>query len=851
MRQETIKDIKVIYLVKNTDVFWKSVNLNKFKCLCLGSIVILCVSISLFIPKRLSAKEVSSTQSQESILLNRAEKAYFSGDYQLAIASWLKIIKQQEPKSNQSVTAYSNLASLYWHTGNPSAAIKYWQKSLAFYREQETESAQAKLAATLVDTARAYNDLGQPRFSIPLLTEAVSIAQQQQLVKVQAVAYLALGNAYTIEKNYDSAINAYQKSLNNIAHTSSDLPVVVGNNLSRAYQQKALITRVKAIALNQEGELSARELWRQVKRDRTLAWQAAKKATEIRESSRSIARVEALLQLASLAQDDAAKNSIAVESLLKAEFILSTLPDSHQKVYSLIELGKLTDNYDSRAESILKSAVKTAQKINHPRVASFAFGAIGKHYESQYQYDRALSWTKQAQFSAQQAQAPDSLYQWDWQVARIYQAMGDTKTSIEAYQRAIASLQSIRDNSFQPQENSLSNFQSDIEPIYRSLIELLLFNNSSDFYLQQALQTKDLLLLSELENFFQDDCFELETYTKNDKLAYLKQTDTAIINTIILEDKTYLIWQFPDGKLKKYAVDISQNQLAKLVTQWRFDLENKENDNYLSLSQQLYKLFFPPAVQADLATSKPKNLIFVNDGILRNVPLVSLHDGQKFLVENYSVTTSLGFNIRAKQVNAPIKKAIAFGLSTQTAQFPPLPYVEQEIQQLGELVQQEQFLNNQFSFKNFSQQVKSNETSLVHIATHGQFGGTTENTFLQAYQSQISLKELEETLSIRNYNFPDHPIQLLVLSACETAVSNPRSTLGMSGVAARAGVSNVLGSLWSVNDQQIVTLIDGFYRYWIQDGLSQPEALRQTQLDLIQNSNSHPSNWSSMILIQG
>jgi CHAT domain-containing protein len=499
----------------------------------------------------------------------------------------------------------------------------------------------------------------------------------------------------------------------------------------------------------------------------------------------------------------------------------------------------------------LESAVKLAQEINNPRVASFALGAMGKHYESQQEYDRALYWTKQAQFSAQQAQAPDSLYQWDWQAARIYRAMGETEASIEAYQRAIVSLQLIRNNYSQLQGDPLSNFQSNIEPIYRSLIELLLSNNSDESDLQQALQTKDLLLLSELENFFKDDCFELETYTEKDKLAYLKQTDTAVVNTIILDDKTYLIWQFSDGKFKKYAVNISQSQLEKLVTQWRFDLENKENDNYLPLSQQLYKLFFSPAVQADLETSKPKNLIFVNDGILRNVPLVSLHDGHKFLVENYSVTNSLGFNIRAKQANLPVEKAIAFGLSTQTEQFPPLPYVEQEIKKLGELVKQKQFLNNQFSLKNFVQQVESNETSLVHIATHGQFGGTTENTFLQAYQSQISLKELEETLSVRNHNFPGNPIQLLVLSACETAVSNPRSTLGMSGVAARAGVSNVLGSLWSVNDQQIVTLINGFYSYWIQDGLSQPEALRQAQLDLIKSSNNHPSNWSSMILIQG
>lgn len=73
----------------------------------------------------------------------------------------------------------------------------------------------------------------------------------------------------------------------------------------------------------------------------------------------------------------------------------------------------------------------------------------------------------------------------------------------------------------------------------------------------------------------------------------------------------------------------------------------------------------------------------------------------------------------------------------------------------------------------------------------------------------------------------------------------------MSGVAVRTGVNNVLGSLWSVNDQQIVLLIDNFYKYWLRDGLSQSEALRQAQLDLIKSLNYHPSNWSSLILLQG
>jgi CHAT domain-containing protein len=830
------------------NIFSRNIIANQRQYVYLGISVIFWLFISLFLPKSIIADNTSLTQAQINVLLNQANQAYISGNYQEAITIWLKIVKEQKPQSNQLAIVYANLASVHWHTGKPGAAIRYWRQAIKIYRQ--TDSSLAKLAATLTDTARAYNDLGQPNFSIPLLTETISYAEQKELTKVKKVAYLALGNAYTIQENYSAAIDAYQKSLKNIEQINSDLPIVVWNNLSQAYQQRALNTEQKAIAAEQEGDLSAPQLWQQVKSDRISAWDAAEKATGIRENSRSIARVEALLQMAQLAKNNATKSSQAVDSLLKAEVILSALPDSYQKVYALIELGKLTNDYDSRSKKILESAVKIAQKIHNPRVISFATGAMGRHYEAQEQYDQALYWTKQAQFTAQQAQAPDSLYQWDWQAARIYHATGKKDAAIETYERAISSLQAIGGNTTQSQGDLLINFQANIEPIYRGLMKLLLTNNPSDSNFKQVLATKDLLLLSELENFFNDDCFKLETYSEADRLAYLQKNNTVVVNTIILDDKTYLIWQFPDGTFKKYTLNISQTQLEKIVTEWRFNLENKENDNYLALSQQLYQLFFPSEIKSYLKNLQLENLVFINDGILRNVPMVAIHDGQKFLIENYAVTNALSLNIRTKQPNSKIEKALAFGLTAGVNQFSPLPYVKQEIEKLGKLLDQKQFLNTQFNYKNFKQQVESSKFSIVHIATHGQFGGTTENTYLQAYQSQISLQQLEETLSVHNTRFPDEPIQLLVLSACNTAASNPRATLGMSGVAVRTGVSNVLGSLWAVNDQQIVLLIDNFYKYWLRDKLTQSEALRQAQLDLIKSPNYHPSNWSSLILLQ-
>jgi tetratricopeptide (TPR) repeat protein len=164
------KTIEVNNLV-NINTCSNKVTVNKFKCFYLGTSVFFLLSFLLFIPRTTIAEEVSSTQSQINVLSDRAKQAYFSGNYQKAIAIWSEIVDRQEPESNQLAVVYDNLASVHWLMAKPGEAVRYWQKSIEIYRKQETDSSPAKLAATLTDTARAYNDLGQPRLAIPLLQE--------------------------------------------------------------------------------------------------------------------------------------------------------------------------------------------------------------------------------------------------------------------------------------------------------------------------------------------------------------------------------------------------------------------------------------------------------------------------------------------------------------------------------------------------------------------------------------------------------------------------------------------------------------------------------------------------------
>lgn len=499
-------------------------------------------------------------------LLSNAEGAYLSGDYERAISYWNEVIEKEELKSEPKKLAavYENMASLQWHLGSPGTAVQLWQKSIDIYRKQPQHPpnlpSQLHLAAVLIDQSQAYNDLGQPRFSIPLLTEAISIVEQytspvSSPTKLKQIAFFALGNAYSIQTDYDRAINAYRQSLKINENLDTLLAVAIWTNLSQTYQQRAIAKEQKALAAEIEEDSKATLLKRQARSARASAIQSARMASTIGNKShrfpgfeirglpvtafrgQSLEQAKALIQLSKLVSNNRER------LLVEAEDILRSLPDSYQKVYVLIHLSQV---HSSSSKTVLSEAVEISDNIGNPRVTSFAKGAMGKYYEQRQQYELALYWTQQAQLAAGQAQAPDSLYQWNWQAARIYNAIGEPRPAAEAYENAIASLQSIRGDLAQAKNSHLTfDFQTGIEPVYREYLKLLLTGEPSQNNLKRALEVRQLLQLSELENFFKDDCFELESSSISELFDSLRQANTAVVTTIILNQQTHVIWQLP------------------------------------------------------------------------------------------------------------------------------------------------------------------------------------------------------------------------------------------------------------------------------------------------------------------
>jgi CHAT domain-containing protein len=232
--------------------------------------------------------------------------------------------------------------------------------------------------------------------------------------------------------------------------------------------------------------------------------------------------------------------------------------------------------------------------------------------------------------------------------------------------------------------------------------------------------------------------------------------------------------------------------------------------------------------------------------------------GEQYLIEKYAVALTPGLQLLdPKPITALKLEAVTAGLSEIPQdfqqQFAPLPGVKKEladIQQIG--LAKESLLDEQFTQKALKKEITTSGSPIIHLATHATFSSNPEDTFILTWDEPIKITELDDLLRDDTFNRKE-AIELLVLSACETASGDDNATLGLAGVAVQSGARSTLATLWSVVDESTAQIMSEFYSQLKQSGVNQTnkaEALRQAQLSLIASKNfNHPHFWSPFILI--
>ncbi len=728
-------------------------------------------------------------------------------------------------------------------TGQTQEALTTWQQAQKIYSKAGNANG---VVRSHINQAQALRTQGFYRRAEKTLQDVYKILQSQSDSLEKTVGLRSLGDILQLVGNLKDSQSALQQSLEIAQRLQSPADIgaslfSLGNN-ARTQQQKQ-----QAIDFYQQ---------------------------TVRVSTSPLTKVQAQLNhLDLLIEDQQSAQAQTLIPLIQSQ--LSTLPASRSAVYARINfahsLGKLTRQEDSPTNlspspapeasptpsaQLLATAVQQARNLGDKQAEAYALGSLGGLYEKTGQWSEAQNLTQQALLLAQASNAPEIAYRWEWQLGRLRKAQGDVKGAIAAYDAAVDTLQSLRTDLVAVKQDVQFSFRDSVEPVYRESVELLLQvqqGQSNEKTLEKARQRIEALQLAELDNFFREACLQGEKVLL-DKVVDQDNPTAAILYPIILPDELHVIVKIPKQPLRHYSTKISQAEVEKIVGGMRQNLvQPSAIKAFRTQSQQVYNWLIKP-IESELQRTGVKTLVFVLDGALRNIPPSALYNGKEYLVEKYAIALSIGLQLQdPKPLVRRQLNALTAGLTQPPpgySEFAPLPAIKRELNLITQAgVSTTSLLDQQFTKQALESKVNAVSFNILHLATHGQFSSRADKTFILAANGPINVVDFDSILRSRDENRPE-AVQLLVLSACQTAAGDNRAALGLAGAAVKAGARSTVASLWQIDDESTAQFVGTFYKQLKNGNITKAEALRLAQLQLLKHPNYNtPSFWSAYVLI--
>lgn len=786
---------------------------------------------------------------------------------------------QQENDENGAIKSRINQAQALRQAGFYRRSLEVLQQLNEKFVEQPDSLIKAIALRSLGITQRLIGNLDDAQ---KVVEQSLAIAQKENSPQDISAAYLMLGNIARDRGNFSqdrgesqtgdrSATRFFQAAIDNYqnaAETATNPTAIVEAKLN----QLSILGEAKepAIILAKTGE--------------PFPDLEDKLLREIREAidklPLSLSSVHARINWARTARESKNKTNVNPQDI-ENQLILAlqqakTLKDPRSESYALGELGQLRQEQGKLAQE------------------------QGKVEEAQRKLAQAQENTQKALAIAQSIDATDIAYRWQWQLGQIMKERGNAQGAIAAYDAAVNNLGALRSDLVAVNPDVQFSFRETVEPVYRQFVDLLLESADKDNNpenLEKARSVIESLQQAELVNFFRENCLTA-SQVKIDEI----DNKSAVIYPIVLEKKLEVVVSLPGTPLRHHTIEPGNevnvndvfNGLRKAISPEVLNPTNRastsetephgnpteeipqttkpnragieiilknEEETYKKLARQVYDWIIAP-FEADIQASGVETLVFVLDGPLLNLPMAVLLDpNEKLLVEKYAIAYTPGLQLLdSKPLARGEITALKAGLSEErelkvnrgatTLRFAALANVERELTEIQKEVPGELMLNQDFTTAAIQEAIDAVPFPIVHLSTHGIFSSNEEDTFILTSDDRLNVEQLNQVLRGREESGKS-AIELLVLSACQTATGDERAALGLAGVAVRAGARSTLATLWVVDDRGTADLMIKFYEELKDPNVSKAEALRRAQLWLMAQDDrfKRPYYWAPFVLI--
>ncbi|MFK0733482.1 MAG: CHAT domain-containing protein [Gloeotrichia echinulata HAB0833] len=542
---------------------------------------------------------------------------------------------------------------------------------------------------------------------------------------------------------------------------------------------------------------------------------------------------------------------------------------------SLAYLKQISEKQDKPADnptinwdeilSLLTKLQKEAKKLNSKIAESYVLGNLGGMYEYLGKLNKAQKATEEALYLAQPSEASDIAYQWQWQMGRLLKQQGKIKEAIASYEAAVKTLESVRGDLLAINSDVQFSFRDNVEPLYRELVDLLLKHEEISIpnqeNIKEASQKIDKLQLAELQNFLRCNLSNLEQVKEVKK----KDPKAAIIYSIILKKRLVTIYELPgeENLFYKETPNLLHSEIEHTLKSLRNNLKNPpKTPKVMEQSRKLYQWIIKP-LENNLKQYHVETLVFVQDGYLRNIPMAVLYDEEKreyLLEKNYAIALAPRLQLFSPQFSqltpSPSQqklKVFIGGVDIQQeldgTTFSEIENLIEELEGIPkELTVSKAMVNTEFTKSNIQQRLKSGNFSAIHWKTHGQFSSDPDKTFIVAYKERIKAKDLNNLIQVGSKSGAT-PLELVVLSACETATGDNRAVLGLAGIAVRTGARSVISTLWKAEDAANTEFMIRFYQELLKPGMTKAQAVHKAQIALKNELGYTPHLWANYILI--
>lgn len=323
----------------------------------------------------------------------------------------------------------------------------------------------------------------------------------------------------------------------------------------------------------------------------------------------------------------------------------------------------------------------------------------------------------------------------------------------------------------------------------------------------------------------------------------LKPADDDQLDLLVITSK---------GEPIRVTVPVTRQQVVDSALNLSIELSSDRlDDKYKPYAKELYSWLITP-IEETLKERKISNLLFILPLNIRFVPIASLYDEktEKFLVEKYSSGLAPSLNLNdntyrsVKDLNLLAMGAAEFAEDQQQT---PLPGVKLELPTIKTVWNEQspdnyqEFLNNNFTLETIQANLDKQPYGIIHFGTHGSFGADeNEDIFIQLYNSRLNFKDIG-SLGLSRSN-----VELMLLSACQTALGNDIAELGFAGLAVQAGVKSAIGTVWTIGDTGTLAFMTDFYGE-LKTQTTKAEALRQTQLNMLNGKVRKSEDGNSII----